>query len=89
MPDIRAVRALDPCISKCKKIPPGKFLIGSTNTFVNSRSQIRLFDKSIPGPGAVLTGSSKTFVNSKPAARVKDKVFCGKIINGSFNTFIY
>lgn len=89
MPDIRALRVTDRVISKCKKPPPGVYVRGSTNSFVNARPQIRMFDKPKPGPGPLLSGSNKSFINSKPAGRVKDKVFCGKNISGSNNTFIY
>lgn len=89
MSDTRAVRVGDRVLSLCKpKKKSGVFVGGSPNTFVNMRPQIRLFDSSKPGPGPAISGSSRTFVNSRPAVRVKDRVLCGRIVNGSNNTFI-
>lgn len=88
MPDLRACRMGDFVATKCNKVPPGVFARGSYNSFVNNRPQVRLLDFALPGPGKAISGSTNTFVNNKPAVRVKDKVICGKIIGGSFNTFI-
>lgn len=88
MSDQRAVRVGDFIASRCNKVPPGSVTFASMDTFTNNRPQVRLGDVSIPGPGAVVSGSSSTFVNNRPACRVQDKVTCGKITNGSMNTFI-
>jgi uncharacterized Zn-binding protein involved in type VI secretion len=88
MADIRAVRVGDFITSVCQNVPPGSVKLGSPTSFVNNRPQVRLFDESLPGPGTVLTGSSTTFVDNKPSTRVLDLVTCGRIIVGSFDTFI-
>lgn len=80
-----AVRLGDWVKSLCKK-PSGPFITACKTTFVNSRPQVVIGNKCVPG--IAISGSKTKLINGRGVVRLKDKVICGRIIKASKDTFI-